>query len=136
MPSKLDEIRRRAEEATESAARAVSAALDMFVVCENGMSLFVDVTWRHLGEGERFGVGVLLLAQQRGDQFISSELFVLAALVQRAVARWDQKEPTPYVMYFHTWEFDPDQPRVNGVPLHQQIRQYRNLRRMPSMVRH
>jgi predicted dehydrogenase len=48
----------------------VSAALDMgkdraveqsgsaFVVCENGMSLFVDVTWRHLGEGERFGVGL------------------------------------------------------------------------------
>jgi predicted dehydrogenase len=28
------------------------------VVCENGMSIFVDVTWRHLGEGERFGVGV------------------------------------------------------------------------------
>jgi predicted dehydrogenase len=29
-----------------------------FVVCENGMSLFVDVTWHHLGEGERFGVGL------------------------------------------------------------------------------
>ncbi|MBA2627044.1 MAG: Gfo/Idh/MocA family oxidoreductase [Gemmatimonadales bacterium] len=29
-----------------------------FVVCENGASIFVDVTWRHIGEGERFGVGI------------------------------------------------------------------------------
>jgi predicted dehydrogenase len=49
----------------------VSAALDMaregkgveqsgsaFVVCENGASVFVDVTWHHVGEGERFGVGL------------------------------------------------------------------------------
>jgi predicted dehydrogenase len=49
----------------------VSAALDMaregkgveqsgsaFVVCENGASVFVDVTWLHVGEGERFGVGL------------------------------------------------------------------------------
>ncbi|HET7604155.1 MAG TPA: Gfo/Idh/MocA family oxidoreductase [Gemmatimonadales bacterium] len=49
----------------------VSAALDVtredqgveqsgsaFVVCENGASVFVDVTWHHVGEGERFGVGL------------------------------------------------------------------------------
>ena len=28
------------------------------MVCENGFSVFLDVTWRHIGEGERFGVGV------------------------------------------------------------------------------
>jgi predicted dehydrogenase len=38
--------------------RSVEQSGSAFVVCENGMSLFVDVTWRHLGEGERFGVGV------------------------------------------------------------------------------
>ena len=48
----------------------VSASLDLsgdgsvepsgsaFVVCENDFSVFLDVTWRHIGEGERFGVGV------------------------------------------------------------------------------
>jgi predicted dehydrogenase len=48
----------------------VSAALDMpgkggveesgsaFVLCEDGASIFVDVTWRHIGAGERFGVGL------------------------------------------------------------------------------
>jgi predicted dehydrogenase len=38
--------------------RAVEQSGSAFVVCERGMSLFVDVTWHHLGEGERFGVGV------------------------------------------------------------------------------
>ncbi len=31
---------------------------DAFIVCENGPSIFVDVTWRHIGKGERFGVGL------------------------------------------------------------------------------
>lgn len=38
--------------------RSVEQSGSVFVVCENGMSLFVDVTWHHLGEGERFGVGI------------------------------------------------------------------------------
>lgn len=29
-----------------------------FVVCQNGTTLFVDVTWHHVGSGERFGVGL------------------------------------------------------------------------------
>jgi polysaccharide deacetylase family protein (PEP-CTERM system associated) len=58
------------------------------------------------------------------------------ALVKRAVAHWDRHYSAPYVMYFHTWELDPDQPRINGVPIRQKIRQYRNLGKMPAMVRH
>jgi polysaccharide deacetylase family protein (PEP-CTERM system associated) len=58
------------------------------------------------------------------------------SLVKRAVAYWDQRYEAPFVMYFHTWELDPDQPRINGVPLRQQIRQYRNLRKMPAIVRY
>lgn len=38
--------------------RAVELSGSAFVVCANGMSIFVDVTWHHLGEGERFGVGL------------------------------------------------------------------------------
>jgi predicted dehydrogenase len=38
--------------------RAVEQSGSAFVICENGTSIFVDVTWRHLGEGERFGVGI------------------------------------------------------------------------------
>jgi predicted dehydrogenase len=38
--------------------RTVEQSGSAFVICENGTSIFVDVTWRHLGEGERFGVGL------------------------------------------------------------------------------
>lgn len=38
--------------------RTVEQSGSAFVVCEGPMSLFVDVTWHHLGEGERFGVGI------------------------------------------------------------------------------
>lgn len=29
-----------------------------FIVCENGSSIFFDVTWHHVGPGERFGMGL------------------------------------------------------------------------------
>jgi predicted dehydrogenase len=38
--------------------RTVEQSGSAFVVCETGVSIFADVTWHHLGEGERFGVGV------------------------------------------------------------------------------
>jgi len=57
-------------------------------------------------------------------------------LVRRAVARWDRDYSSPYVMYFHTWELDPAQPKFTGAPFHQQLRQYRNLERMPGILAH
>jgi predicted dehydrogenase len=38
--------------------RGVEQSGSAYVVCENGTAIFVDVTWRHIGEGERFGVGL------------------------------------------------------------------------------
>lgn len=38
--------------------RGVEHSGSAFVVCEGGASVFVDVTWRHVGEGEHFGVGL------------------------------------------------------------------------------
>lgn len=57
-------------------------------------------------------------------------------LVQQAIARWDRTIPAPLVLYFHTWELDPDQPRISIATALAQIRQYRNLGRMENMVRH
>jgi hypothetical protein len=39
-------------------------------------------------------------------------------------------------MYFHVWEFDPQVPRITGASLLSRIRQYRNLSKMPSMLRY
>lgn len=57
-------------------------------------------------------------------------------LVRRAVASWDRHRTAPFVMYFHTWELDTAQPRITAAPLLQRVRQYRNLDRMPSIIRY
>jgi predicted dehydrogenase len=38
--------------------RAVEQAGSAYVVCDNGASIWADVTWRHVGPGERFEVGL------------------------------------------------------------------------------
>jgi polysaccharide deacetylase family protein (PEP-CTERM system associated) len=56
-------------------------------------------------------------------------------LVRRAIADWDRNVAAPFVMYFHTWELDPEQPRISSASIAATIRQYRNLRRMEPMIR-
>jgi predicted dehydrogenase len=38
--------------------KSVEQSGSAFVVCNDELSIFFDVTWRHVGEGERFGMGV------------------------------------------------------------------------------
>ena len=55
-------------------------------------------------------------------------------MMRKAVIRWMRQYRAPYVMYFHTWELDPAQPRIAGTSLISRIRQYRNLERMPDVL--
>ena len=55
-------------------------------------------------------------------------------MIRKAVTRWMHRYRAPFVMYFHTWELDPEQPRLAGVPLLGRVRQYRNLERMPETL--
>jgi polysaccharide deacetylase family protein (PEP-CTERM system associated) len=56
------------------------------------------------------------------------------SLVQRAVRRWDRSYDAPFVMYFHVWELDPDQPKIDAAPFYAKVRQYRNLDRMAAIL--
>ena len=58
------------------------------------------------------------------------------ALMRRAVRHWHRTADAPFVMYFHVWELDPGQPRVHAAPLLERVRQYRNLDKMPAIIRH
>src|SRR6476469_1019342 len=58
------------------------------------------------------------------------------SLMKRAVRQWDRTAHAPFVMYFHVWEVDPDQPRIDAAPFYAKIRQYRNLDRMATMLRY
>jgi polysaccharide deacetylase family protein (PEP-CTERM system associated) len=51
-------------------------------------------------------------------------------LVKRAVRQWNRKHAAPFVMYFHVWELDPDQPKINTTSLLTRVRHYRNLDKM------
>jgi polysaccharide deacetylase family protein (PEP-CTERM system associated) len=56
-------------------------------------------------------------------------------LVRRAVENWTHTYSAPFVMYFHTWELDPDQPKISA-PWVSRVRQYRNLEKMPQYLRY
>jgi polysaccharide deacetylase family protein (PEP-CTERM system associated) len=49
--------------------------------------------------------------------------------IKHAVARWHQRSNAPFVLYFHVWELDPEQPRLNVSPL-TRLRHYRKLDKM------
>ena len=51
-------------------------------------------------------------------------------MVRRLANRWTQNTTSPLVMYFHVWELDPEQVRIDGAPALSRIRHYRNLDRM------
>ncbi len=56
-----------------------------------------------------------------------------------AFSRWaiqqvNQREQRPAVFYFHPWEIDPDQPRVEKAPLRSRFRHYTNLDKMAGKL--
>jgi polysaccharide deacetylase family protein (PEP-CTERM system associated) len=51
-------------------------------------------------------------------------------LVRRAVQNWHETTDEPFVMYFHVWELDTEQPRINAATSLNKIRHYRKLDKM------
>ena len=57
-----------------------------------------------------------------------------------AFSRWairqvNRREGRPAVFYFHPWEIDPGQPRVEGAPLKSRLRHYSRLEGMEEKLR-
>lgn len=55
-------------------------------------------------------------------------------LMKRKVADWDRNCDSPYVLYFHVWDIDPDQPKISSAPPLTKIRAYRNLSEMRGIL--
>jgi len=51
-------------------------------------------------------------------------------LVKPLVRQWHRRHDAPFVMYFHIWELDPEQPTLNTGSRLTRIRHYRNLDKM------
>jgi polysaccharide deacetylase family protein (PEP-CTERM system associated) len=57
-----------------------------------------------------------------------------------AFSRWairqvNRRDERPAIFYFHPWEIDPGQPRVEGAPLKSRLRHYTNLEQMAPKLR-
>ena len=57
------------------------------------------------------------------------------ALTRWGLSRINQKEQQPFVFYLHPWEFDPEQPRMQGAGLKSCLRHYLNLSRTEERFR-
>jgi len=57
------------------------------------------------------------------------------ALSYWALQRVNQRERQPCIFYFHPWEIDPAQPRIDGLTLKSRLRHYVNLHRMEARLR-
>lgn len=54
--------------------------------------------------------------------------------LRKAIGNWDRQQSAPFVMYFHTWELDADQPRITAGGTLTRMRHYRNLDRMQPLL--
>ncbi|HTQ00914.1 MAG TPA: XrtA system polysaccharide deacetylase [Casimicrobiaceae bacterium] len=52
-----------------------------------------------------------------------------------SIRRVNEVDGQPAIFYFHPWEIDPDQPRVDGAEPRARFRHYLNLRRMHGRLR-
>jgi polysaccharide deacetylase family protein (PEP-CTERM system associated) len=55
-------------------------------------------------------------------------------LFRWALRRVNEVDQRPGLFYFHPWEIDPDQPRIQGAPLKSRFRHYTNLATMHSRL--
>lgn len=127
-------------------------ALD--ILAEEGFDY--DSSLRPIGPASRFGKDVRVPFQRAvGDRTIT-ELPLAATrvgpmllpvsggnyvrqlpdgFVRERIGDWVKTTDAPLVFYFHVWELDAEQPRINAVPMLSRLRQYRNLSQMPQRIR-
>ncbi len=76
-------------------------------------------------------VGIGLLPISGGNYFRQIPYTIMRNLVKS----WTEKYAEPFVMYFHVWEIDPEQPRINAASKVNQIRHYRKLDKMEWIIK-
>lgn len=55
-------------------------------------------------------------------------------LSKRCIEQYLKQSNAPYMFYFHPWEIDPGQPRINAAPYKSRFRHYTNLHRMQGKL--
>ncbi len=76
-------------------------------------------------------VGLGLLPIAGGNYFRQ----IPYTLMRRAVRNWTTGFDQPFVMYFHVWELDAEQPRISAASTYNRIRHYRKLDKMEWIIK-
>lgn len=76
-------------------------------------------------------VGVGLLPISGGNYFRQ----IPYTIMRKAVKDWTERYDEPFVMYFHVWEMDAEQPRINAASAYNRVRHYRKLDKMEWIIR-
>ena len=76
-------------------------------------------------------VGVGLLPISGGNYFRQ----IPHTLMRHAVHDWHTRYDAPFVLYFHVWELDPEQPRISAASSYNRIRHYRKLDKMEWVIK-
>lgn len=56
-------------------------------------------------------------------------------MMRHAVQDWHRRYDAPFVLYFHVWELDPEQPRISAASHYNRVRHYRKLDKMEWVLK-
>ncbi|MEZ5429173.1 MAG: glycosyltransferase [Pyrinomonadaceae bacterium] len=76
-------------------------------------------------------IGLGLLPVSGGNYFRQ----IPYTFMRHAVSDWNKRYDAPFVLYFHVWELDPDQPKISAASRYNRIRHYRKLDKMEWVIK-
>ena len=87
------------------------------------------IIWEFPYSTRNLGIGLLPIS---GGNYFRQ---IPYTIMRKAVQDWTNRYEEPFVMYFHVWEMDAEQPRINAASRFNQIRHYRKLDKMEWIIR-
>lgn len=87
------------------------------------------VIWEFPYSTRNLGLGLLPIS---GGNYLRQIPFTL---LRHAIRDWTKRYESPFMLYFHVWELDPQQPRISAATHLNRIRHYRKLDKMEWVVK-
>ena len=85
--------------------------------------------WEFPYSTKDFGIGLFPIS---GGNYFRQ---IPHTLMRYAVQDWSEQNDEPFVLYFHVWELDPEQPRISAASHYNRIRHYRKLDKMEWVIK-
>lgn len=87
------------------------------------------IIWEFPYSTRNLGFGLLPIS---GGNYFRQIPFTM---LRHAVQDWHKRYDAPFVLYFHVWELDPEQPRISAASHYNRVRHYRKLDKMEWVLK-